>query len=223
MDPKQLINHNTKKAITAMNILSTFGVNRSGFNRLLATRIYQQFIRPMMEYGLAITTTTQQSLNKLESTQSTCLRRIYGAHNRSSTRIMRHLTNTPSMIERLHSQQLKHCFLSTLQTMWLIAPTDIEDTNKRPDYVVNICEHYRYAYTTCYGEIKNGAATNMNQILDFYRLCLFTKGGTEGHNLDKVLCFQTVGVKFYVMICPCSTIKTIIELDTITTPGIQKD
>ncbi|ORZ11438.1 hypothetical protein BCR42DRAFT_469198 [Absidia repens] len=67
MDPKQLINHNTKKAITAMNILSTFGVNRSGFNRLMATRIYQQFIRPMMEYGLAITTTTQQSLNKLES------------------------------------------------------------------------------------------------------------------------------------------------------------
>ncbi|ORY97152.1 hypothetical protein BCR42DRAFT_399146 [Absidia repens] len=77
------------------------------------------------------------------------------------------------------------------------APTDIKDTNKRPDYVVNIYEHYRYAYATCYDEIKNGAATNMNQILDFYRLCLFTKGRIEGHNLDKVLCFQTVGLKVY--------------------------
>ncbi|CAO3594863.1 unnamed protein product [Absidia cylindrospora] len=118
MDAKQLINKNTTKAITSMNILSTIGVNRSGYKRLLATRIYQQFIRPMMEYGLAITITTKQNIKKLESTQATCIRRIYGAHNRSSTRIMRHLTNTPSMTERHHSLQLQYVHRMSYQ------PTD---------------------------------------------------------------------------------------------------
>ena len=85
--------------------------------------------------------------------------------------------------------------------------------------------------------------------MDFYRLCLFSKGGIEGQNLDKVIFFQAIGkdgirkkkesgeyidicfflviiglkVKFYVMIRPCSNIRSVIELATITIPAVQKD
>jgi hypothetical protein len=83
-----------------------------------------------MEYGLALTITTKQNQQKLEKTQDTCIRRIYGAHNRSSTRIMRHLTNTPSMIERLHCLQLKYVHrLSYQPTNTLVyAMTTLMDT-----------------------------------------------------------------------------------------------
>lgn len=86
--------------------------------------------------------------------------------------------------------------------MWLILTcntsantlvNDVEDTSKRSNYAVNIYQHYRYAYTTCYGEIKTASVTNLDRVMGFYRLCLFTKGGIEMHNLNKVLCFQAVG------------------------------
>lgn len=54
-------------------------------------------------------------------------------------------------------------------------------------------EHYRYFYTSCYGEVKNDTSANMDYTMEFYRLCLFSKGGIEGQNLDKVIFFQAIG------------------------------
>lgn len=37
--------------------------------------------------------------------------------------------------------------------------TEIDGTNKRPDYVVDVYEHYEHAHTSCYGEVKNDTST----------------------------------------------------------------
>lgn len=54
MDCSTLFLHNTSKAIRSMHALSSLGLNASGFKRLLSIRLYEQFVRPQLEYGLAI-------------------------------------------------------------------------------------------------------------------------------------------------------------------------
>ncbi|KAG0786380.1 hypothetical protein G6F22_006146 [Rhizopus arrhizus] len=49
LDPEELIQHNTRKALATMNLLSSIGVNPSGFSKLLSTRFYAHIIRPQLE------------------------------------------------------------------------------------------------------------------------------------------------------------------------------
>ncbi|SAL97097.1 hypothetical protein [Absidia glauca] len=51
----QLIRNNGLRTAQSMFTLSTFGLNSSGYAKLLSVRLYQQFLRPQMECGLAIT------------------------------------------------------------------------------------------------------------------------------------------------------------------------
>ncbi|KAI9274767.1 hypothetical protein BDA99DRAFT_533378 [Phascolomyces articulosus] len=116
MDTQLLIEHNTRNATSTPNCLNALGLSPTGFTRLLATHIYAQFIRPQMEYGLAIQKTQQKHTKLLENTQSSCLRRIYGSNNqRASTKVMQHLINIPSMKIRVFILQAK--FLN--RTRWL--------------------------------------------------------------------------------------------------------
>ncbi|KAG1139687.1 hypothetical protein G6F37_009534 [Rhizopus arrhizus] len=54
LDSEEFIQHNTRKALATMNLLSSIGVNPSGFSKLLSTRFYAHIIHPQLEYGLAI-------------------------------------------------------------------------------------------------------------------------------------------------------------------------
>jgi hypothetical protein len=54
LDPEEIIQHNTRKALATMNLLSSIGVNPSGFSKLLSTRFYAHIIRPQLEYGVTI-------------------------------------------------------------------------------------------------------------------------------------------------------------------------
>ena len=83
-DGTQLIDQNTALAVSSMRALNAIGVSPTGLSRLLACRLYAQFIRPKMEYGLAIIPFTQARLKKLDHAQDTCLRMIYGASPTSS-------------------------------------------------------------------------------------------------------------------------------------------
>ncbi|SAL94839.1 hypothetical protein, partial, partial [Absidia glauca] len=107
IDTLHLIRHNTAKARRSMNILANLGVRATGYSRLLSCRFYQQFIRPQMEYGLAITIIPKTTLKHLERTQNHCLRQIFRATPQSSTIIMRHLNNIPTMTTRHRILQLK--------------------------------------------------------------------------------------------------------------------
>ncbi|SAL96001.1 hypothetical protein [Absidia glauca] len=115
IDTNQLIQHNSARARPSMDLLTTIGVRATGYSRLLSTRFYKQFVRPQMEYGLAITKLTKTSTATLDRTQDHCLRRIFGASPRSTTIIMRHISNTPPMSVRHSTLQLKYLARTTHQ------------------------------------------------------------------------------------------------------------
>ncbi|KAF7721766.1 hypothetical protein EC973_004160 [Apophysomyces ossiformis] len=83
--------------MVAANQLSSLGANRNGFSLLLSSRLYTTFIRPKFEYGLAIAKLKAKDLKKIEALQDRCLRLLVGGHPTSSTTVLRHITNLPSM------------------------------------------------------------------------------------------------------------------------------
>ncbi|SAL98562.1 hypothetical protein, partial, partial [Absidia glauca] len=113
IDRDELIRRNSRKMHQSLNVMYSLGVNASGFSRLLSTRFYQQFLRPQLEYGLAISTMPKIKIKKLDSAQDTCIRRIFDAHDKSSTMVMKHLTRTPSMLGRYDILRFKYLHRST--------------------------------------------------------------------------------------------------------------
>ncbi|KAL1932592.1 hypothetical protein VTP01DRAFT_8270 [Rhizomucor pusillus] len=107
IDAQLLVQRNAHAEVSAMRTFHSISVLPTGLGRLLCSRLYSQFIRPKMMYGLAICTFNKKHRQILESAQSTCLRMIYGAHHKSSTVVMAHLANLPSMTERITILQAK--------------------------------------------------------------------------------------------------------------------
>ncbi|KAG1055194.1 hypothetical protein G6F43_002843 [Rhizopus delemar] len=104
-DTVGLVNRNKTKALATMNQLSAIGVHPKGFAPLLATHFYRQIVRAQLEYGLAITKITTFLSKQLEDAQNTCLRRIFGGSRTSSTTMMLHMSNLPTMQERAYTLQ----------------------------------------------------------------------------------------------------------------------
>lgn len=46
-------------------------------------------------------------------------------------------------------------------------PTDDNEGNRRPDYVVDVYEQYHYVYSSCYGEVKTEKSNDALKIVDF--------------------------------------------------------
>ncbi|KAI8646105.1 hypothetical protein BD408DRAFT_474100 [Parasitella parasitica] len=95
-----------------MNQIAAIGVNSKGFNRLLSVRFYVQMIRSQMEYGLAISARNLGHFKKLEACQNECIRRILGGSIKSSTKVMLHLVQQPSMTNRSRTLQTKYSIRS---------------------------------------------------------------------------------------------------------------
>ncbi|KAG1638458.1 hypothetical protein G6F44_008811 [Rhizopus delemar] len=92
----------THKALATMNMLSSIGMNPSDFSKLLCTRFYALIVRSQLEYGLAINRFTVHQPHALEGAQNSCIRKIYGARGKASTKVMPHMSKLPLMSERLH-------------------------------------------------------------------------------------------------------------------------
>ncbi|KAG2218917.1 hypothetical protein INT45_008154 [Circinella minor] len=107
LDGKQLIERNTISAEKGFQLLSSIGISPSGISKLLSVCIYTQFIRPKLEYGLAIITPNKKQQHALELVQNNCICHIYGAHSHSSTTVMCHMHKLPSMKERTSILQTK--------------------------------------------------------------------------------------------------------------------
>ncbi|KAG1028717.1 hypothetical protein G6F57_001337 [Rhizopus arrhizus] len=115
LNTKELIQNNINKAQKTMSQMTVIGVNSTGFDKLTSTRFYSQIVRPQFEYGLAISAVKFRELQKIESCQNQCLRRIFGGTSRSSIKVMLHLVNQPTMKERTHILQAKF-LLRTIDT-----------------------------------------------------------------------------------------------------------
>jgi hypothetical protein len=105
-----IIAHRQKGTLAAMAQLNSIGANRAGFTLRLSARLYATFIRPKAEYGLAIVRLKKKESKALESTQDKCLRMMYGGHPTSSTMVLRHMVNLPSMAFRSDTLVTKFCW-----------------------------------------------------------------------------------------------------------------
>ncbi|CEG76305.1 hypothetical protein RMATCC62417_11220 [Rhizopus microsporus] len=112
LNPEELIQHNTRKAFATMNMLPSVGVNPSGLSKLLCTRFYARIIRPQLEYDLAINRFTASQLYPLEEAQNNCIKKIYGARGKASTKVMLHMFKLPLMSERVSILQTQFLFRS---------------------------------------------------------------------------------------------------------------
>lgn len=110
---KDLIQHIVNKTLQTMNRMSAIGANHKGFSPLLSIRFCSQIVRSQLEYGLAVSAISSTQMKKLEECQTKCIRSIFGGNPRSSTKVMLHLTNQPTMKERVHRLQGK-CLLRPL-------------------------------------------------------------------------------------------------------------
>ena len=84
-------------AIKTMALLTSIGVHRNGFSLLLCARIYKTFIRPKLEYGLAISKLSAPEVLRLERAQNKLVGMFLGSHH---TKVAKHMTCIPSMSHR---------------------------------------------------------------------------------------------------------------------------
>jgi hypothetical protein len=108
LDTGLLLDKNTHAGVSAMrSFLQPLGLASASFSRVTAAKLYTTFIRPKFEYGLAISTFLKKDLKVLEKAQDTCLRLAFGGHKKSSTTVFKHMTNLPSMSDRVELLRLK--------------------------------------------------------------------------------------------------------------------
>ncbi|KAG1522961.1 hypothetical protein G6F52_005411 [Rhizopus delemar] len=120
-----------------MNVLSSIGVNPSGFSKLLCSRFYAQIVRPQMEYGIAINCFNHSQLKSLEEAQDKCICKIYGASRKTSTKVMLHLAKLPTMRERVAILQAQFLFRSLSlpeDTLLYRLMAHIQSKVRTPDY-----------------------------------------------------------------------------------------
>lgn len=103
-----LVTNRFKGTMAAMSALHKMGAHRSGFSLLLSTKLYQTFIRPKFEYGLAVTHLYKKDIAKLEQLQDRCLRLIVGGWSSSSTRALKAMTTVPDVSWRVEILQTKY-------------------------------------------------------------------------------------------------------------------
>lgn len=124
-------------------------------------------------------------------------------------------------------------------------PEADDTTGKRPNYIVDVYKQYQYAYPSCFGEIKIEKANYVLKVFDFYRLAVFGRHAIENHNLNGIICFQTIGngltvlemslftlilctcylgslVTFYYML-PRADFFIFLEVTSIKIPMVKRD
>ncbi|KAG2222789.1 hypothetical protein INT45_011599, partial [Circinella minor] len=74
LDSDMLVNQSKNKAVSAMGSLRDSGVHMYGFGLLSSLRAYKIFVRPVIEYGLAISFLNAIQRKELDDIQKQCLR-----------------------------------------------------------------------------------------------------------------------------------------------------
>ena len=100
IDWDENIKKRTKKAQTMTNIIAGVGMNGTGFSPEASVRIYKQFIRPIMEYGLQLKVQNQTNEKKMQKVQNSALRSILSANRNTSVAALHRLLK----IERIRKR-----------------------------------------------------------------------------------------------------------------------
>lgn len=115
IDASLLVKQLTAKANRASHLLKRIGNHQYAFGLHTAIRNYRTFIRPVLEYGLAITVLNQEQLEELNKAQVKCIRHTLNVQRRNAPTIVQlHMTDLPSM--RLRASILKLKFVNRAMT-----------------------------------------------------------------------------------------------------------
>ena len=109
IDTNMLINQRITKATGSMALLRQLGIHQYGIGFWPAIRTYRSFIRPILEYGLAITPLTAVQMAKLQTAQIGCIKMALNRNHSTTfpTIVPMVLTDLPSMQLRTRALQLK--------------------------------------------------------------------------------------------------------------------
>ncbi|KAG2223178.1 hypothetical protein INT45_011524 [Circinella minor] len=113
----QLVNQRITKATGNMELLRQMGIHQYSVGLWPAIRVYRTFVRPVLEYGLAITALSAKQKDKLNNAQKSCIKMALN-RNRSTpfpTIVPLALADLPSMQTRTCILQLK--FVTRLQDL----------------------------------------------------------------------------------------------------------
>ena len=110
LDSDMLVNQSKSKAISAMRSLRDSGVHMYGFGLLSSLRAYKIFVRPIIEYGLAISFLNAIQRKVLDDIQKQCLRMCICRNpleKAIGTLTLSHLSAMPNMHTRVFILQTK--------------------------------------------------------------------------------------------------------------------
>jgi hypothetical protein len=109
IDSALLVRKNSTRAAAAANCIAKLGFYSPQAQPTLLRHLFLTFVRPCFEYGLAITRLRSTiDIPLLERSHNTCLRRLFGGHSHSSTKVLRRLLNLPSLEDRSHILRFKY-------------------------------------------------------------------------------------------------------------------
>lgn len=83
-----------------ISLLSSVGMNATGWPLTASLQAYKSFIRPVMEYGLAIEVLRPTNIAMYQAVQNLALRRIFGAPRNCSTQALHKLAKIETMEHR---------------------------------------------------------------------------------------------------------------------------
>ena len=102
-----LIHKNIGAMRAAAHEMTLLGVNGSGFSTYRSVLAWKSFVRPCLEYGLALVTLTKKLRKSLEKAHMMGLRMAIGGYKRSSIEAMRQLCKAEPMEVRCQESQLR--------------------------------------------------------------------------------------------------------------------
>lgn len=105
----QLLQDRSSKATGAMATLQQMGIHRYGLGWWQALRAYRTFVRPVLEYGLAIVPFSSNEHDVLQRAQNSCIKLAMNCttDRRLATIVPQVLADLPSMTLRARILQLK--------------------------------------------------------------------------------------------------------------------
>ena len=97
LDGGAILTNRIGGAKRTMGLLTSVGLHRNGYSLLLCARLYKTFIRPKLEYGLAISRLSASEVRKLDSAQDSLVAMFLGS---TRTAAAKHMTCIPLMFHR---------------------------------------------------------------------------------------------------------------------------
>jgi hypothetical protein len=100
IDWKKCTDQSTRKCREIANSLRSFGFNGHGWTPKTSIIAYKAFLRPIMEYGIALQPVTPEALQSLERTQMYAIKLGFSVHARTSNLATLTVCGLPSMEDR---------------------------------------------------------------------------------------------------------------------------